>query len=257
MGHPEEELVAETTDGSGVSSTSSGGSKFATVSKDHSADVFSIANIITVLRLVLIPIFYWALVWGGNDTLAFVLFVVTASTDWLDGMIARRTGTVTNIGKVIDPLVDRLLIAAALIGLYVVGRVPLWLLLLLVARDVYLLYGAWVLERHGRRLDVTVLGKATTAVLLAGFAGLIWNVASIEVPVLATFEIASESLTLGGTRPVGAYIVCLGVFLSLSAAVQYTVLARRAYREAVAEERVRDGREAEAEAQRGPETEQR
>jgi CDP-diacylglycerol--glycerol-3-phosphate 3-phosphatidyltransferase len=113
---------------------------------DHSKDVFSVANVVTVLRLALIPFFYWALVYGGDNNVAFGLFLLTASTDWLDGWIARRTGTVTDIGKVIDPLVDRLLIAASLIGLYAVGRIRLWLLLVLVARDVYLLYGSWVLE---------------------------------------------------------------------------------------------------------------
>ena len=113
--------------------------------EDHSTDVFSLANFVTILRLVLIPFFYWALVYGGNDDLAFGLFVLAASTDWLDGFIARRTGTVTRIGKIIDPLVDRLLIAASLVGLYSVGRVSLWLLVLLIGRAVYLLYGSWVL----------------------------------------------------------------------------------------------------------------
>ncbi len=206
---------------------------------DHSRDVFSIANVITVLRLVLIPFFYWALVYGGNDDLAFGLFVVTASTDWLDGMIARRTGRVTNIGKIIDPLVDRLLIAAALIGLYTVGRISLWLLLLLVGRDVYLLYGAWVLERHGRRLAVTMTGKVTTFVLMAGFAGLVWNTLWIPVPELARVVLGPIHFVLGGSRPLGAYIVFAGVVLSVSAAIQYTVLARREYRAVLADEAAR------------------
>jgi len=207
--------------------------------RDHSRDVFSIANVITVLRLALIPFFYWALVYGGNDDLAFGLFVLTASTDWFDGLIARRTGTVTNIGKIIDPLVDRLLIAASLIGLYTVGRISLWLLLLLVGRDVYLLYGAWVLERHGRRIAVTMTGKVTTFVLMAGFAGLVWNRFWIPVPELARVVVGPAHFVLGGSRPLGAYLVFLGVALSLSAAVQYTVLARREYFAAVAEEHAR------------------
>lgn len=204
-------------------------------SKDHSGDLFSIANIITVLRLALIPFFYWALVYGGSDTLAFGLFVLTASTDWVDGLIARSTGTVTRIGKIIDPLVDRLLIAASLIGLYSVGRISLWLLVLLIGRDVYLLYGAWVLERHGLRLDVTWLGKTTTVVLMAGFAGLVWNFPWVDVPAFAHVVLGRASFTIGGTRPIGAYLVYLGVVLSLTAAIQYTVRARRAYHEALAE----------------------
>jgi cardiolipin synthase len=209
--------------------------------RDHSRDVLSLANVITVLRMALIPFFYWALVYGGNDDLAFGLFVITASTDWLDGMIARRTGTVTNIGKIIDPLVDRVLIAAALIGLYVVSpsRIALWMVVLLVGRDVYLLYGAWVLERHGRRLSITMLGKVTTFVLMAGFAGLVWNRLWIPVPEIARVALGPVHFVLGGERPLGAYLVFAGLVLSLSAAVQYTVLARRIYREVIAEEHAR------------------
>ncbi|HEX9094117.1 MAG TPA: CDP-alcohol phosphatidyltransferase family protein [Coriobacteriia bacterium] len=206
---------------------------------DHSADVVTWANVVTVLRLALIPFFYWALVWGGNDDLAFGLFLLTASTDWLDGLIARRTGTVTNIGKIIDPLVDRLLIAASLIGLYVVGRVGLWLLLVLVARDVYLLYGAWVLERHGRRLSVTMMGKVTTFVLMSGFGGLVWDKPWLPVPELATVSLGPVHFVLGGARPLGAYLAYAGLALSLTAAAQYTIAARREYREVLAEERAR------------------
>ncbi len=205
---------------------------------DHSRDVFSVPNVITVLRLALIPFFFWFLVYGGppsgrNDA-AFALFAVCAGTDWLDGLIARSTGHVTAIGKVIDPLVDRLLIAGALLGLYLVGRVSLLLLLVLVGRDVYLLYGAWVLERHGRRVPVTVLGKATTAVLLAGFGSLIWDFPMVSTPELGVLRFGSVAVTIGGQHLLGAYVVLAGVAMSLSAAVQYTVIARRAYREAQA-----------------------
>jgi len=208
---------------------------------DHSRDVFSIPNVITVLRLALIPPFYWFLVFDGpangrNDA-AFVLFTVSAATDWLDGLIARSTGHVTAIGKIIDPIVDRLLIASALIGLYTIGRVSLVLVLVLVGRDVYLLYGAYVLERHSRRLAVTALGKATTAVLLTGFASLIWNFPLVHVPLFGTLDLGFTTLALGGTRPLGTYIVYVGVALSLTAAVQYTIMARREYRLAVAASR--------------------
>lgn len=205
---------------------------------DHSRDVLTLANVVTVLRLLLIPFFYWALVYGGgtreSDTFAFFLFTLAAGTDWLDGLIARRTGHVTVIGKIIDPLVDRLLIASALFGLLSVGRVSISLVFALIGRDVYLLYGAWVLERHGRRLPVTLLGKATTAVLLTGFASLIWNFPIVNVPFLGTVDLGFARLALGGPRALGSYFVYAGVVMSLSAAVQYTVLARRAYREAVA-----------------------
>ncbi len=120
------------------------------------------------------PLFFTVLINGQNDVLAFILFAVAASTDWLDGQIARRTGTVTAIGKAIDPLVDRLLIASGVIGLYVEHRLPLWIPVVLVARDLALGYGVWRLETvYHRRMAVTIVGKWTTALLLIGFADLI------------------------------------------------------------------------------------
>ena len=144
-------------------------------SADPSSDIYTAANVITVLRLILVPISFAVLVTGKNDVVSFILFALAASTDWLDGQIARRTGTVTVIGKAIDPLVDRLLIAAGVLGLYLIGRLPLWIVLVLVTRDVLLLYGLWRLDKAGRQLSVTYIGKATTAVLLTGFSLLILN----------------------------------------------------------------------------------
>jgi cardiolipin synthase len=182
-------------------------------------DIYSVANVITVARLALVPFFFSALISDNprSNTLAFVLFAVAASTDFLDGLIARRTGTVTAIGKVIDPFVDRLLIASALVGLYMVERVSLWLLLTLVLRDLYLLYGAWVLERRQLRLPVTVLGKWTTAVLLVAFSSMIWDYPQVAI--------GGESASVGG------YLVYAGLALSLATAVQYTILARVAVRD--------------------------
>lgn len=183
--------------------------------EDHLHDVWTVANVVTVLRLLLIPFFFSVLLSDREhaDALAFALFAAAASTDWLDGMIARRTGTVTALGKAIDPLVDRLLLASGVIGLYLIGRVPLWLVGVLVARDVYMLWGAYRLEGHGKRMPVTYLGKATTAVLLVGFSLLILGWPEIEVA--------------GVRMLLGSPFVYVGLALSLTSAVHYTVLARR------------------------------
>jgi cardiolipin synthase len=125
---------------------------------------------------------------------------------------------VTTIGKIIDPLVDRLLIAFGVLGLYVLDRLPLWVVVVLVARDLYLLYGAWVLERHGRRMPVMYIGKVTTAVLLTAFSALMLG----------------GSVSLGGVTPlrIGQLLMYVGVALSLTTAVLYTVAARRLLAEA-------------------------
>ncbi|MDY0087980.1 MAG: CDP-alcohol phosphatidyltransferase family protein [Coriobacteriia bacterium] len=188
---------------------------------DRINDVWTVANVITALRLLLIPFFFSVMLSdrAHADTLAFALFAAAAGTDWLDGQIARRTGTVTALGKVIDPLVDRLLLASGVIGLYLVERVPFWLVAVLVARDAYLLWGAYRLEKLGERMPVTYIGKATTAVLLTGFSLLILG--------RPTFE-------LGGVEHyLGEPIVLVGLVLSLSSAVHYTVLAKRLVQAAI------------------------
>ena len=196
-------------------------------------DIYTIANIITVLRLILVPFFFAVLINGQHDLLAFILFGVAASTDWLDGQIARRTGTVTDLGKAIDPLVDRLLLASGVLGLYVVHRLPLWTVLVLFARDTYLMYGAWRLEQfHSRRMPVTVAGKTTTAVLLFGFADLI-----LGWPVIAGAGVAENAWLpgLGHTpAPLGIWFIYAGIALSLGTALHYTVLFRRITQEGIA-----------------------
>jgi len=146
--------------------------------RDHSRDVWSVANMITLLRLLLVPVFLVVLLSKrpNADALAFVIFVVAAGTDFLDGLVARSTHTVTELGKALDPLVDRALIVAAVIGLFLVGRMPLWIGLFFIARDAYLLWGMTYLERRGvRRPAVSWLGKITTAVAFTGFSLLILN----------------------------------------------------------------------------------
>jgi cardiolipin synthase (CMP-forming) len=202
-------------------------------SDDHGHDIYTIANIVTVLRLILVPLFFAVLINGEHDVLAFALFTVAASTDWLDGQIARRTGTVTAIGKAIDPLVDRLLIASGVLGLYIEHRLPGWVVVVLFTRDIYLMYGAWRLEQfHHQRMPVSYAGKITTTLLLIGFADLIlgWPV----VPGLGIID--SPYLPGLGSEPaiLGIYFVYAGVLFSLGTAVQYTVQFRRIVSEGAA-----------------------
>ena len=177
--------------------------------------VYSVANLITILRLLLVPFFFAALVSDSSrsDVIAVFLYAVAASTDWVDGQIARRTNTVTQFGKIIDPLVDRLLLASGVVGLYLIGRLPLWIPIVLVLRDVYLLYGSYVLERSGILLPVIYIGKVTTAVLLAGFTLLIAG---------GIYDSLID---------VGTWFVYAGLVLSLSTAVVYTWNARSALKD--------------------------
>ncbi|MDP3631388.1 MAG: CDP-alcohol phosphatidyltransferase family protein [Actinomycetota bacterium] len=200
-------------------------------------NIYSVANLITALRLLLIPFFFAILI---RDTerarlTAFTIYAIAASTDWIDGQIARRTHTVTSIGKIIDPLVDRLLLASGVVGLYIIGELPAWIPVVLVLRDVYLLYGSYVMERHHTILPVTYIGKVTTAVLLVGFSSLIagW-------PVVGGLGVVDLSWLpgLGEARAsLGIWFVYVGVVLSLITAVGYTFRASRALEQVTASER--------------------
>lgn len=178
--------------------------------------IYSVANLVTMLRLLLVPLFFSALISRSahSDLIAVLLYALAASTDWVDGQIARRTNTVTQVGKLLDPLVDRLLLASGVIGLYLIGRLPFWMPAVLVARDLYLLCGSYVLERRRLLLPVIYLGKVTTAVLLAGFTLLIAG---------GLYEALLD---------VGTLLVYVGIALSLATAVVYTVQALRILRAA-------------------------
>ena len=116
--------------------------------------VVNIANALTVFRIVLVPVFVVLLfVGGGDETVwrisAFVVFAVAAFTDQLDGRLARQLNLVTDFGKMADPIADKALIGAALIGLSVLGDLPWWVTVVILAREVGVtLLRFWVL-RYG------------------------------------------------------------------------------------------------------------
>jgi cardiolipin synthase len=131
-----------------------------------SQELKSIPNMLSILRLLLVPVFLVLLV---NDQFLWALIVLAFAsfTDWLDGQIARRFGQETNLGKLLDPSADRLFIFATLIGLTLNGNIPAWLAIVIVLRDVLMLVGLPTLRRLGyRSLPVHFLGKSGTFALL-------------------------------------------------------------------------------------------
>ena len=132
--------------------------------------VLTVPNALSFLRLLLIPVFLWLVLVARADLAAVAVLTVSGITDWADGVIARRTGQMTRLGRILDPLVDRLTIAATLLGLALRDLVPWWLVLLLVARELLLLALVPALRRRGLvALPVHYLGKAATFALYWGF----------------------------------------------------------------------------------------
>lgn len=131
--------------------------------------VVTLPNGLSALRLLGVPLFLW-LVLNDHDTTAVLVLMVSGTTDWLDGKIARAWNLRSRLGQLLDPAADRLYILATLVGLTARGVVPLWLTLALVGRDALLAATLPVLRRHGYGpLPVHFLGKAATFCLLAGF----------------------------------------------------------------------------------------
>lgn len=156
--------------------------------------VLTVPNALTVLRLIAVPGFLWLLLGPHADGAAAWVLVGSGFTDWLDGYVARATGSISRIGQLLDPLADRLFILGALGGLLLRGLVPWWWPVLLVARDLALAVLMAALKRRGVvGLPVHFPGKAATFSLLLSFPLLVVGTGSQLARVLGA------SLAIWGT----------------------------------------------------------
>ena len=187
--------------------------------------VVTVPNVLSAIRLASVPVFVWLFV-AGYEEAAFVLYAVGAWSDFFDGYIARRTGQVTELGKVLDPLADRFFIVALTVALVARDVLPLALALVIVARDVLVLVFFPLLERRGmERIPVNFVGKCATGALLFGLSCLAYSETS-----WAGAGIADE----------------LGMGFAIAGAILYWIAAAMYAREAIARMKVARGREADA-----------
>jgi cardiolipin synthase len=138
--------------------------------------VLTIPNAISFARIALIPVFFTMIVDEDTTKAGLILFGVVAATDWVDGVVARATGQVSEVGKVLDPVADRLAIAAGLIALVIRGAFPLWAALLILVRDAAILVaGLVLLWRKRARIEVRYLGKVATFGLMTAIGFISWG----------------------------------------------------------------------------------
>jgi len=183
-----------------------------------STRVWTIPNVLSMLRLALVPVFLVLLVLHEYIG-ALVVLVVASLSDLADGYLARRLNQVTRLGQLLDPAADRLYIFAALLGLAAGGLVPWWIVVVIVARDVFLLILGVVLASHGYGpLPVHQLGKVATFAL---FFGLPVIMLGLAFPVVQPVS-----------EPVGWAITLWGAFLYWWAGVIYAIETARAVRAA-------------------------
>ena len=196
--------------------------------------IFTISNFITFTRLILTFVFLYLFVSDNNRMVALVIYALAASTDWMDGQIARMTKTVSWLGKMMDPFVDRALLFTGVLGLVVRGELPIWVCVLVIGRDIYLALGNLVVRRyHKRPIDVVYTGKIATALLMSGVSLML-----LGLPVVDGVAWFRASLTmfpgLNGTPvPLGIYFVYLGVCFSMLTGVIYTIKGAQAIKKAL------------------------
>lgn len=188
--------------------------------------VLTLPNIISFVRLCMVPLFLFLLL-QGYDIPAALVFAVAASTDFVDGMVARHTHTVSRLGQLLDPFVDRVLMVCGVLGVFLVGRVPLWIIIFVIARDLLLVCGgAWLLRSHGIRIPVIYPGKVATTLLFVGFAGLLLN-----MPLIPGLGITDAAWLPGFTAASvswGIWFVYAGLLLAVCTTLYYCVAAARA-----------------------------
>lgn len=180
--------------------------------------VLTVPNGVTTVRLLCVPLFVWLLFGAHEQTAAAVLLGVLGATDWVDGQVARRFHQVSTLGKVLDPLADRVLVGTAVLSVLVYGAVPVWFAVATLAREVLVSATVVVLAAFGaRRIDVLWIGKA-------GAFGLMWAYPAFLLSHgSAAWQVPFHDFAwvAGG----------LGLVLAWMAAVAYVAPARRALAE--------------------------
>lgn len=146
--------------------------------------MLTIPNLISLVRLALIPVFLWLLFGKDNPFAAGWLLGIIGSTDWIDGYLARRLDQVSEVGKFLDPLADRLAVATAVIGGLVSGDLPVWFAWPLIVREALVAVGAGIVAFKGHtKLAVRSMGKTATALLYIAvaffFIGSEWDWAKV------------------------------------------------------------------------------
>ena len=179
--------------------------------------ILTIPNLLSAVRIALIPVFVALLLDPDTRLGGIFLLGAVASTDWVDGYVARRFNQVTLLGKILDPIADRLAIAAALITFIATDLIPLWAALLILARDaVVMVAGLWLGAAKRIRIDVRPIGKYATFTLWWGISLVAWGNAGFALP--------DAALVVGWTWFV------VGTVMYYAATVAYAKDVRRALR---------------------------
>lgn len=188
---------------------------------DTQASLGNVANIVTVARILMAPAFVWLLLAdaGEQGVLRYVaagLFVLAIVTDSVDGLLARRQNLVTDFGKLVDPIADKILIGGALVALSLLGELPWWVTVVILVREIGITVYRFIALRD-RVIAASIWGKLKTVV----------QAVAIGVALVPFWTFLGDWVHL-----VNTVLMSAAVLLTVGSGVEYLVQAARAGRPA-------------------------
>lgn len=165
----------------------------------------NIPNILTLLRIIMIPIFYVVFFSDitNSSLFAALIFIVASLTDWLDGFLARKWSLVTNFGKIMDPLADKLLVMTALVCLLTSFRIPAWAVIVILAREMAITGLRIIAASEGVVVAADMLGKFKT----------VFQMVAIILLLLNNF--------------IGIYMLYIAIFFTILSGIDYIIKMNR------------------------------
>ncbi len=192
--------------------------------------ILTVPNVISIIRLCLVPV-YLILLINGQNIWAVTVFAIAAITDFLDGQVARRTHSVSKLGKILDPAIDTILMVTGFIGTLIIDTVPLWIVVLVFAREAFLLIGGAILiNKYDIRIAVIYPGKFATTFLFFGIAAMLLN-----MPLIPGLGLCDISWLPGFNYSYvcwGIWFVYLGLLMQIGVTIYYCVKAQIALKAA-------------------------
>ena len=181
-------------------------------------DAINLPNLLTFLRILLIPVVLWLLAEGTPraNFWAAVVYGVTAITDFLDGWLARRQNLISVLGKFLDPLADKLLVMAVLVFMVDLGRVPFWAVIIIIGRELSITSLRVIAMTEGVLIAAGQGGKDKTALQMVALLMLI-----VHHPYVLDFGFASMEVDFNGA---GTALLYLSVVLAITSAGEYIKL---------------------------------
>lgn len=177
-------------------------------------DIWNVPNVLTMLRLALIPVFV-VLFCTGHDKCALITFIVASVTDFLDGYIARKHNLITAFGKLMDPLADKVMVVTALLCQTITGNFPVVAFVIVMLKELMMIFGGAFMLKRDIVVYSNMLGKTAQVAFIAALVLCFWH-----------RELAAVNV------PVDVWVLWIAVALALAAMIDYAIGAVKKLKQA-------------------------